>query len=35
VEWLWREGPDPLAALAEIVGIERLVAALRARVARA
>jgi Uma2 family endonuclease len=28
--WLWEETPDPLAALAEVVGTDRLVAALRA-----
>ena len=28
--WLWEETPDPLAALAEVVGLDRLVAALRA-----
>src|SRR5258706_367287 len=29
-DWLWVDKPDPLAALAEVVGVERLIAALRA-----
>ncbi len=29
VDWLWLEQPNPLASLAEIVGVEKLVAALR------
>jgi hypothetical protein len=28
VDWLWQEDPNPLAALAAIVGVERLIAAL-------
>jgi Uma2 family endonuclease len=28
-EWLWAEKPDPLAALTEIVGVERVIAAVR------
>lgn len=31
VDWLWLEEPEPLAALAEIVGVEKLVAALRGK----
>ncbi|MFL5800454.1 MAG: Uma2 family endonuclease [Roseiflexaceae bacterium] len=28
-DWLWVERPDPLAALAEVVGVERVIGALR------
>jgi Uma2 family endonuclease len=30
-DWLWAEQPDPLAALAEVVGVERVIAALHER----
>jgi hypothetical protein len=28
-EWLWQEEPDPLRALGQIVGVERVLAALQ------
>jgi Uma2 family endonuclease len=28
-DWLWQQDPDPLAALGQIVGVERVLAALR------
>ena len=31
VDWLWQEEPNPLAALAEIVGSEKLIAAIQAK----